>query len=166
MSEIRKQDYYIGAVINILLSKNHDSKPSLMECEEAPFAKTYKMITDTSNEFNLYIKYTSACVKGTENVWSISFTETDKDRIDACFQSGQKTFVILCCGNEPRKNGEIVVLTHDEYSSMAHKTGIRVIVPGKGAKKYLIVDKQARKTFSVDRNRIETKITDIMSSLK
>lgn len=160
MSKIQKRDYFFGAALSLFLSKNNDACPSLVECSES--SCQYRMITDTSEDFYLYMKYTShGELKGDERIWQFSLTDTDKDRIDCCIKSGFKTYIIMICGNDDLSDGEIAVLTQNEYATIAHKTGIRIKLQGKSPKKYLIADRKLTKTLAVDRNRFDYRLTDI-----
>lgn len=164
MSKILKRDYYFGAALSIFLSKNEDSRPSLVECSEN--SCQYRMITDTSEDFYLYMKYASkGTIKAGEQIWQFNLSSTDKDRIENCASSGLKTYVVLICGSNEYSDGEIAVLTHKEYLQLSHKTGIRIKLQGKSPKKYIIVDKQSDKSFAVDRNRFDGKLTDIEDSI-
>lgn len=58
MSRIQKQDYYFGAALSMFLSKNKDARPSIVEATET--SRQYNMMTDTSETFSLYMKYTSS----------------------------------------------------------------------------------------------------------
>ena len=163
MSKVLKRDFYFGAALSLFLSKNNDSRPSLVECSET--SCQYRMITDTIEDFYLYMKYTSHGTKQKdERVWQFSLSDTDKDRINDCIQSGFKTYIIFICGEESFLDGEIVVLTQAEYLTVAHKTGIRIKLQGKSPKKYVIADRQSSNILTVDRNRFDTKLTDIKDS--
>jgi len=164
LSKVQKRDYYFGAALSLLLSKNGDARPSLVECSES--SCQYRMITDTSDDFHIYMKYTSyETNKQDERAWQFSLTDTDKRRIDKCIQSGLKTFIVFICGCENLSNGEIAVLTQKEYATLVHKTGIRIKLQGKSPKKYTIVDRKSNKTFFVDRNRFDYRLTDIKDSI-
>lgn len=157
MSKVQKRDYFFGAALSLFLSKNDDSCPSLVECSET--SCQYCMITDTSEDFYLYMKYTSNEVD--KRTWQFSMTDTDKERINGCIQSGLKTYIIFICGSDDLSNGEIVVLTQNEYAKLTHKSSIRIKLQGKSPKKYTIVDRASSEIRSVDRNRFDYRITDI-----
>lgn len=160
MSKVLKRDFYFGAALSLFLSKNNDSRPSLVECSET--SCQYRMITDTSEDFYLYMKYTShGTVRGDERAWQFTLSNTDKDRINSCIKSGLKTYIILICGEESFCDGEIAVLTQKEYLTMAHKTAIRVKLQGKSPKKYIVADRQSNKVLLPDRNRFDNRLTDI-----
>ncbi len=160
MSKMQKRDYYFGAALSLFLSKNTDSCPSLVECSET--SCQYRMITDTSEDFFLYMKYCSHSKAGQdERAWQFSLSDTDKDRINDCIRSGLKTYIILICGEESLCDGEIAVLTQKEYLTMAHKKAIRVKLQGKSPKKYIVADRQSSRVLLPDRNRFDSKLTDI-----
>lgn len=164
MAKIQKRDYYFGAALSLLLSKNNDARPSLVECSET--ACQYRITTDTSQDFYLYMKYTSSGIsKQEERTWQFSLTDTDKERINSCIQIGLKTFVVLICGGENLADGEIAVLTQNEYLTLAHKTGIRIKLQGKSPKKYIVADRRSSKVLAIDRNRFDYRITDIQDSI-
>lgn len=159
MSKIQKRDYYFGAPLSKLLSKNPDSRPSLVECSD--YACEYKMITDTSEDFCIYMKYAggSDTLKDGGKAWQVKLTETDKERIEACINSGNKTFLIIVGGEMSKNDGEIIVITQDEYHAISHKSHIRVKA-AKNSKKYTIVDKAGNDMY-VYRNRFDMRLTDI-----
>ncbi len=163
MSKVQKRDFYFGAALSLFLSKNNDSRPSLVECSET--SCQYRMITDTSEDFYLYMKYCShGSTKQNEKAWQFTLTDTDKERINNCIRSGLKTYIILICGSDNLSEGEIVVLTQSEFMTIAHKTGIRIKLSGKSPKKYVVADRQSSNVLTVDRNRFDTKLTDIKDS--
>lgn len=161
MSRVQKRDYYYGSALSIFLSKNQDSRPSLVECSD--LCCQYKMISDTSQEFHLYMKYTGQETSrvGDERVWRFPLTDADKQRISKCIDSGLNTYLILICGCKDLCSGEIAVLTQSEYEKVAHKTNIGIKLQGKSPKKYLVIDRKSDRSFAVPRNRFDGKITDI-----
>lgn len=161
MSKVQQRDFYYGAALSLFFSRNADSKPSLIESSDK--SCTYKMSTDTSQDFYVYMKYTSKeiSINIEERVWQFSLTEADKKRISECINSNCKTYIILICGYEKFNGGEIVVLTQQEYYNLSHKTGIRVKLIGKSPKKFLIVDRDTDKKLLINRNRFDSKLTDI-----
>lgn len=164
MARIQKRDYYFGAALSLLLSKNGDARPSLVECSES--SCQYLLSTDTSEDFYLYMKYsTFESQKPNEHTWQFSLSDTDKARIASCIQSGKCTFIIFICGNENLSDGEVAVLTQKEYAQLAHKSSIRIKLVGKSPKKYIVADRQSSKALSVDRNRFDYRLTDIKDSL-
>lgn len=162
MSKILKRDYYFGAALSIFLSKNEDSRPSLVECTDN--SCQYRMITDTSDDFYLYMKYTSKVeLKSDVQVWQFSLTQNDKDRIESCVSTGLKTYIVLVCGSNDYSDGEIAVLTYSEFSQVSHKTKIRIKLQGKRPQKYIVVDKPSN--IVIDRDRFDGKLTDIEDCL-
>lgn len=157
MAKIQKRDYYYGAALSLLLSKNKDALPSLIECSDS--CCQYLMITDTSKDFYLYMKYTSNEVD--KRTWQFTMTDTDKERINSCIQSGLKTYIVFICGSDDLSNGEIAILTQNEYAKLAHKSAIRIKLQGISPKKFTIADRTTSKGRSVDRNRFDNRITDI-----
>ena len=159
-SRLQKQSYYFGAGFYKLLSKNQDSRPSLLECSE--YAQECQVITDTSEEFHIYMKYAGSIRWQTnEKYWQFKITDTDKSRIDELRRTGLKTFLMLICGDAQMKEGDIAILTADEFEQASMKTGIRVKLIGKSPKVFTIADMDSRKVWTVPRNRIERRLTDI-----
>ena len=127
MSKITKQDYRFGAALSVLLSKNGDSRPSLLEHDSN--SRQYRMSTNTSEDFGVYMKYCgheSKTAKPGEQVWSFSITDSDKDRVAKCAASKLNTYILLICGTANCSDGEIIVLTQNEFSTVSHKSAIRV----------------------------------------
>lgn len=161
MARIQKRDYFFGAALSMLLTKNRDAKPSLLECTEA--SCQYVLSTDTSEDCYIYMKYSTSKESNEQmpkDTWQFSISDKDKARINACIQSGKHTLLIFICGNETLSDGdgEVAVLTQNEYVQLAHKSAIRIKV-GRNMKKYVIADKPLDK--SVPRNRINCRLTDI-----
>lgn len=165
MSKIQQRDYYYGAALSLFLSKNIDSKPSLIESNDK--ACIYKMTTDTSEDFFVYMKYTGKeiLITNDERIWQFSLTETDKNKINECIATATKTYIILICGCEQLNEGEVAVLTQKEYCVISHKTGIRVKLVGKSPKRFIIVDRDSDKSLFIERNRFDNRLTDIKDSL-
>lgn len=144
MAKIQKRDYFFGAALSLLLSKNKDARPSLIECSES--SCQYRLSTDTSEDFILYMKYASSgTIRAGERIWQFSLSDTDKERIKACVDSGLRTFIILICGTDDLADGEIAVLTTKDYSQLAHKSGIRIKLVGKSPKKFIVADRLSSK---------------------
>jgi hypothetical protein len=96
-----------------------------------------------------------------EKYWQFKITDTDKSRIDELRRTGLKTFLMLICGDAQMKEGDIAILTADEFEQASLKTGIRVKLIGKSPKVFTIADMDSRKVWTVPRNRIERRLTDI-----
>ena len=164
MAEINKQDMFFGAAINHLLSKNVDSYTSLLESTgEARQARMYKMLTSTSEDFRIYMKY---CSRGTKllrsdtTTWQFSITDSDRTRINECISSGEKTYIVLVCGSESYVGGEIVVLTQNEFLAVSHKQSLTIKVR-KGCRQIEVAEKGGI-GLKIDRNRSSNKkLTDI-----
>lgn len=163
MAKIQLRDYYFGAALSMFFKHNKDSRPSMIESSKNN-SQLYKMTTDTSEDFFIYMKYTEqeAPSQNPEyHVWQFPLSEKDKSIIDNCIVSGLKTYLILICGQDSLNGGTIAILTQDEYSRITHKTCIRIRTQGQKPKKFYIVDRKSTNTFSIDINRIEKRITDI-----
>lgn len=164
MSEINKQDMFFGAALSHLLNKNVDSSTSLLEnADEARQARMYKMITNTSEDFRIYMKYRSQgaklrCVDSTS--WQFTFNDADKMRIEECIASGEKTYIVLICGSENLVGGEIVVLTQNEYLAVAHKQSITIKIR-KRCRQIEVAEKSGV-GLKIDRNRSNKKLTEIL----
>ena len=160
-SRLQKQDYYFGAGLFKLLSKNNDSRPSLLECSEN--VRTYQIITDTSEEFHVYMKYAGSIGRQkNEKYWQFNISDSDRYRFNELLQTGLKTYLMLICGDDKMREGEVALLTADEFKSVAsEKTAVRVKLIGNSPKVFTIANQDSRKVFSVPRNRIECKLTDV-----
>ena len=171
-SKIQKRDYFFGAALSMFFNHNTDSKPSLIEsCGEE--ACVYRMTTDNSDDFYIYMKYASNELDEPENenerVWQINFSEKDKNVIRECINSGYATFLLLILGskklydNKAKDNasfGEIAVLTKKDYERISHKTGIRIKLVGTRPKVFKIADGK-KDFYPIERDRIEKKFTEI-----
>lgn len=61
MGEIKQYDFYYGAIINIILSKNPDATPTLVERTEN--RGIYKITTNISKDSIIFCKYASENLK-------------------------------------------------------------------------------------------------------
>ncbi len=161
LSKLQQRDYYYGAALSLFFSRNADSKPSLIESSDK--ACIYRMSTDTSHDFFIYMKYTSKEISSAkdERVWQFSLTETDKKKITDCINSNLRTYILLICGSNKLNAGEIAVLTDDEFKTISYKTGIRIKLQGKSPKKFTVIDRYSGDDLLIDRNRLNSKITNI-----
>lgn len=162
MPKIQQRDFYFGAALSMFFKHNKDSKPSLLEsiCETS---QLFKMTTDTSDDFYIYMKYTEneqSPIKLENHTWRFNLTKKDKEIIEKCAESGLRTFIILICGKGSFKTGEIAVLTLKEYNQIKHKTGFLIRLEGIKPKEFDIYDKNT--PFSIKTNRIEQRFTDIV----
>ena len=72
---------------------------------------------------------------------------------------GERLYIFLICGTEDLSDGEVVVLTQNEYRVISHKSSIRVkYTPGR--KKVEVADQKGC-TLMVDKNRLDGIITEI-----
>ena len=159
-SKLQKQDYYFGAGLFKLLYANRDSRPSLLECSET--VREYQILTDTSEEFNVYMKYAGSIgYQENERYWQFKITEADKERFTKLIKTGRKTYLMLICGDDKMREGEVALLTADEFIQFtAEKAGIRVKLIGNRPKNFVIVDMNSKGKY-IPRNRIEYRLTDI-----
>ena len=159
-SRLQKQDYYFGAGLFKLLSKNNDSRPSLLECSEN--VRTYQIITDTSEEFHVYMKYAGDIGhQKNEKYWQFKITDADKERFNQLRKTGMKTYLMLICGDARMREGEVALLTADEFIGVSKKTALRVKLVGNSPKVFTIADMNSKSEVRIPRNRIECKLTDI-----
>ncbi len=164
MSEINKQDMFFGAAISHLLNKNADSSTSLLEnADETRQARMYKMITNTSEDFRIYMKYRSHGAKhlrSDSTSWQFTFNDADRLRIEECIASGEKTYIVLICGTENLVGGEIIVLTQNEYRAIAHKQSVTIKIR-KGCRQIEVAERGGI-GLKIDRNRSNKKLTEIL----
>lgn len=155
-TRIQKQDYYFGVALSSLFNNNCDATLTLLE--NGSSSREFRMTTNTSSEFILYMKYASkASVQGREKTWRFSITDSERQKIGHFIHNEERLFVILICGDKDLKTGDIAVLTTAEFNQLSGKTGISVKVTGPNAKVFHI---QGIKK-PVQRNRIEKRLTDL-----
>lgn len=127
------------------------------------------MISDTSDNFNLYMKHSENCTIQTDGSlqWSFGITEKEKTRIQELIDSGNKTYILLLCSQEKFEKTSIAVLTQKEYLSLVHKTGITVKweMAEVERKQSFTIPNRGGKTLNVPRGRIIKKFTDIQDVL-
>ncbi len=162
-SNLQKQDYYFGAGLFKLLSQNRDSRPSLLECSEN--VQEYQIITDTSEDFNVYMKYAGSIGHhGNERFWQFKITESDKKRFSRLIETGMKTYLMLICGDDRMKEGEVALFTANEFLELSEKSGVRIKLIGNRPKVFTVADLNAKNERTIPRNRIERRLTDIQDA--
>lgn len=161
MARINKQDYYFGAALSRLLSRNNDSRPSLIERPDDGKSRTYNMITNTSDDFYIYMKYcsqeTNRCSGA--RTWQFTFNDADREHIADCVSSGEKTYIVLICGTKDLNDGEVVILTQNEYAAISHKKSVTIRLD-KNRKQVEVAEKGGA-GLQIARNRPDGRLTDI-----
>ncbi|MBR2491413.1 MAG: hypothetical protein IKB65_08030 [Ruminiclostridium sp.] len=166
---IDQQDYYFGAALAVFFAKNEDAKPALVEGTAFKDTRCYEMISDTSENFNLYMKHSEKCVKETDGTlkWKFTITEKEKARIQELMDSGKKTFLLLLCSQGGFKKTTTAILTQNEYLSLAHKTGITIRweMAEVDRKQSFTIPNRGGKPLNIKTDRIKKKFTDIQDAL-
>lgn len=162
MPKLQQRDFYFGAALSQFFRYNNDAKPSLIESIDNN-TQIIKMLTDTSKEFYVFMKYT-ASAKLTKNEqltsWAFQLSEKDKKTIQECLDNQENIYIFLICGlNSDCKGGEVAIIKPDEYREISHKNSITINQKGTRPKVFnLHKGKAQSETFPIARNRIEKKL--------
>lgn len=159
MPHYGQRDFYIGVALYALLKSNKDARPSLIEPGEN--AARFIITTNTSIDFEIYIKYTKS--KRNNIYWSFMLSDKDKSIINHMRANSDQAFIFFVLG-EGFSGCEIAVLTMDEYKQIAHKDSLTIRLSGSRTKKYDIMDGKNNVMLRVNRNRIEKQLGHIKES--
>jgi len=133
MPKFKERDLYLGAALSLFLRYNTDAKPSMIERIDDK-AQLIKMLTDTSDEFFVFMKYTTDCRYTADGLisWQFALSPKDKNIIQNCIDSNHPVFIFFICGlNQDTKTGEIAIVTTDEYNDIKHKSSVTIKLKGK-----------------------------------
>lgn len=156
MAKFNQRDFMIGAALFALLQHNEDAKPSLLENTE--YSAYFKVATNTTSDFGIYIKFTKAPSR--EGTWVVPLSLRDKQRISAMYAELPTSYILLILGEE-YKTGEVVILLKSEYEKVSHKTSITVKLSSSGRPKEFHIADGSEIAFKVKRNRIEKRLNEI-----
>lgn len=159
MPHYGQRDFYIGVALYAILKSNRDARPSLIEPWEN--AARFVITTNTSIDFEIYIKYTKS--KRNNAYWGFTLSDKDKSIIDHMRANSDQAFIFFVLG-EGFSGCEIAVLTMDEYKQIAHKDSLTIRLSGSRTKKYDIMDGKNNVMLRVNRNRIEKQLGHIKES--
>lgn len=116
MSKIKIADFYYGAVLSLLFSKN--ITPAIVEND---INRQVYDITTNSKDCRLFIKYRTSrqkVKKANYSSWLFTFTEYDKMEIKEYIEQGFNLLVTLVCGVEGLADSEIAVLNKNEITKI------------------------------------------------
>ena len=159
MPKLKERDFYLGAALSSFLRYNFDTKPSMIERVDDK-TQWIKMLTNSSQEFNIFMKYTTKSVYENENQisWQFALNPKDKTVIQQCIDSGLNTYIFFVCGLKKPLSGEIAIMSIQEYNTIKHKSNLTIKLKGARPHVFTIhIGKANADTFSIDRNRIEKK---------
>ncbi len=163
--KIQQRDFYFGSALSMFFKHNQDTRPSIIEPIE-DCSQIIKMSTNTTKDFYIFMKYTTK-QKSLENKnkrsWTFGLSSKDKKIINKYYSEDTPLYLFFICGyNEECKNGEIAILTYNEYNEIKHKSSVTINIKKPRDKHFNVHKGKAEKdTFSIPTNRIEKKITDI-----
>lgn len=164
MPKIQQRDFYFGAALSMFFKHNQDTKPSIIEAIE-DCAQIIKMTTNTSNDFYIFMKYTTKqrlLENKEKKSWLFQISQKDKEKIEKYNTNDTPIYLFFICGyNEDYKTGEIVVLTYNEYCKISHKSSVTVNKKNNSKHFNIHIGKAEKDSFPVPTNRIEEKITEI-----
>lgn len=170
MPKLQLQDFYFGLAISSLFKYNKDASPSLID-QVNDVGQLWRISTNTSDDFQVYIKYTTK-ERNTKNPlltsWGFPLTEKEKERINIALQSPEPLFILLVCGLKGFNDSEIAVLTTRDYKKITHRKSISISVKkdsdtSKPRNFNIQLSKKASDFFPVERNRIEKKLTSLLT---
>ena len=159
MAKLKKNHFYYGAILDALCQYNPDASPVLMSHEES--RQVYRVMTNTSQECILFLKYASPKTGG-KNEQDISylftFSDDDKQKLKAYMDKYNcPIFLYLLCKQPDLKDSEIIVLKYEEYQNVEENRAITIRI--QKSKNYILLFKKGSKArdnaYQIPRNRIE-----------
>lgn len=159
MAKLKKNHFYYGAILDALCQYNPDASPVLMSHEES--RQVYRVMTNTSQECILFLKYASPKTGG-KNEQDISylftFSDDDKQKLKAYMDKYDcPIFLYLLCKQPDLKDSEIIVLKYEEYQNVEENRAITIRI--QKSKNYILLFKKGSKArdnaYQIPRNRIE-----------
>lgn len=159
MAKLKKNHFYYGAILDALCQYNPDASPVLMSHEES--RQVYRVMTNTSQECILFLKYASPKTGG-KNEQDISylftFSDDDKQKLKAYTDKYDcPIFLYLLCKQPDLKDSEIIVLKYEEYQNVEENRAITIRI--QKSKNYILLFKKGSKArdnaYQIPRNRIE-----------
>ncbi|MGN0170937.1 MAG: hypothetical protein ACI4SM_05285 [Candidatus Gastranaerophilaceae bacterium] len=159
MAKLKKNHFYYGAILDALCQYNPDASPVLMSHEES--RQVYRVMTNTSQECILFLKYASPKTGG-KNEQDISylftFSDDDKQKLKAYMDKYNcPVFLYLLCKQPDLKDSEIIVLKYEEYQNVEENRAITIRIQKN--KNYILLFKKGSKArdnaYQIPRNRIE-----------
>ncbi|MBQ2887040.1 MAG: hypothetical protein IJE43_25285 [Alphaproteobacteria bacterium] len=159
MAKLKKNHFYYGAILDALCQYNPDASPVLMSHEES--RQVYRVMTNTSQECILFLKYASPKTGG-KNEQDISylftFSDDDKQKLKAYMDKYDcPIFLYLLCKQPDLKDSEIIVLKYEEYQNVEENRAITIRI--QKSKNYILLFKKGSRArdnaYQIPRNRIE-----------
>lgn len=159
MAKLKKNHFYYGAILDALCQYNPDASPVLMSHEES--RQVYRVMTNTSQECILFLKYASPKTGG-KNEQDISylftFSDDDKQKLKTYIEKYNcPVFLYLLCKQPDLKDSEIIVLKYEEYQNVEENRAITIRI--QKSKNYILLFQKGSKSrdnaYQIPRNRIE-----------
>lgn len=165
MAEVKQYDFYYGAILNIILSKNPDASPTLLEATEK--RGMYKITTNTSKDSIVFCKYASE--KGNKNKdyrsWGFSFSDEDKKALKKYYDKKMPVLLYFLCKDKEDKRGRIAICTYEEFCAVQDKKFITIGKRKNTAYFNMHVEKRRDTGIHLKTNRIELRVEDIIDQV-
>lgn len=165
MGEIKQYDFYYGAIINIILSKNPDATPTLVEKTEN--RGVYKITTNTSKDSIIFCKYASEKDNKSRNYrsWGFAFSETDKKVLKKYYDKKFPVLIYFLCKEKDGKSGMVAVCTYEEFCAVKDKKTITIGKPKNKSYFNMHTEKKRETAIPLRTKRIESCLEDIINQV-
>ena len=165
MSKLHQYDFYYGAILNAILSKNPDACPTLLEIGEK--RSVYKITTNSSEkDIIIFCKY--AMIKDNKSdkykSWTFGLSDTEKECIAKYHDNNYPVLIFFLCMEQNLYYSEIAICTYDELENVIYKKCI-TIGKEKNKKNFLLFrdTKERKNAKQIKSNRVEMNLNDIFA---
>lgn len=164
MPKLHRYDFFYGAILNTILSRNPDACPTLIELNEEK--SVYKITTNSSEkDMIIFCKYASNKDNKSDKYksWLFAFSDSEKECINKYHDNNFPVLIFFLCMEPTLYSSEIVICTYKEFSDVSYKKAV-TIGKEKNKKYYLLYadTKERKDAIHIKSNRVEMYLNQIL----